>query len=61
MMEILLVIFMELPGQPAVQTKVGLMNGPVICDVVGRAMLQQLLSEAPAAKVGYACVPQVSA
>lgn len=57
----LLVIFFALPGEPTIKTEVGLINGPGICNLTGRAIMASLVAEMPAVRAGYACVEQVAA
>lgn len=57
----LLVIFFALPGEPTTKTEVGLMNGPDICDLAGRAVIASMLDELPRLRAVFVCVEQVAA
>ena len=60
-MNILLVVMMIAPGEPAIQVQIGMMNGPGICDQTGRAIITLLAAESPEVWAGYQCVEQVAA
>lgn len=57
----LLVIFFALPGEPTTKTEVGLMNGPDICNLAGRAVIAAMVDELPRLRAGFTCVEQVAA
>lgn len=60
-MEWLLVVILLLPGQAALQTQVGLINGADICNLTGRAIVAQVTRESPDVQISFVCLQQVSA
>ena len=57
----LLVIFIALPGEPVTKMEIGMINGPGICNLTGRAIMASLVEELPMVRAGFSCVEQVAA